>query len=1182
MRKFLCGILPILLLLAFSAKSQVANYSFSQSAGTYTPITGGTVIVSATDPAPGGNDSAAMDDFAYASYALPFSFYFGGNSYSSFQANSNGYIAFGGGTSTSTTPVSSTVYSGVIAPFAKDLLGLSTSVGTTTSGSNVITAVGSTSLAKVGATIQGSGIPAATTITAFTANTITLSAAATSTNTGTFISWTTGEIRFQVTGTAPNRTVVIQFSGISQYSSGSTDAGLNSNINFQIQLAEGGGNPANHTITVVYGNSQFSGASTTLQTGIRGLTTADFNNRTTTTTWSASTAGAANSATMTWSPTVAPAIGQTYVWTPAALCTTPAAQPTALVLTPTVSSVGGSFTAASPAPTGYLVVRTNTNVAPVPANGTVYTTGANAIGYIESVGTSTTFTSSLLNSATTYYYWVFSYTTGATCTGPVYLTAAPLTASATTNACTVTGVKTIPGNYPTLTAAMADLTTNGLAGAVVLELQAGYTGAGETYPIVAGAFACASSTNTVTVRPATGATGLSITSASTTSTFDLNGARFVTIDGRPGGTGSTADLKITNTSTSGIALRIFNDASNNTVTYCDLQSQSTTSIPNPTSTTQAGVVYFGAANATNLLGNDNNTISFSNIHATAGGNPTGGIISSGTSTTDAAYNDNNTITNNNIYDFFSAGNASMGIKLDAGNNAWNITNNNFYQTASRTYTTANAHRAIWITPGTSSTTTANGFTISGNFIGGNAPGATGTYTMLGTVANVFWGMDISVGLGTATSVQNNTITNLAINTSGANAGFIGISQNQGNVNMGTVTGNTIGSASATGAITVTSTATGGGTVLGYRITGGTGSVAAISNNSFGGVTTVGSATFGQGINGILVSGGATVNVSNNVIGSLTTANSLNASTASTGQTQSVIGVNIATTSAGTITISNNTVANITNAYGGTGNGLTDGIVIASSGTPVIAGVTGNTVRNLMSASLSTGNGTNCAILGIASSNSNAAGCNITGNTIHSLRLNAVASTFAAVQATGLFYTGSTSGASTISKNYIHSFDVVNAVADTQMVFTGIDFASATATIANNMIRLGIQSDGSSLTTGMLIRGISSNSSSAANNIYFNSIYIGGTGVVNAATMQKNTYAFIRTSSSGTYDVRNNIFFNARSNASGTTKHYSVFLTTAATGFSPDYNFYLANGTGGVFAFNGTTDIAAYTPVLPDG
>lgn len=113
-------------------------------------------------------------------------------------------------------------------------------------------------------------------------------------------------------------------------------------------------------------------------------------------------------------------------------CSTPSAQPTALNLTPTSGSIAGSFTAASPAPTNYLVVRTTTNTAPVPVNGTAYTLGASSIGFIQSVGTGTTFTATGLLPSTTYYFWVFSYnSTSGTCV-PSYLLTSPLTNTGTT------------------------------------------------------------------------------------------------------------------------------------------------------------------------------------------------------------------------------------------------------------------------------------------------------------------------------------------------------------------------------------------------------------------------------------------------------------------------------------------------------------------------------------------------------------------------------------------------------------------------------------------------------------------------------------------------------------------------------------------------------------------------------
>jgi hypothetical protein len=125
---------------------------------------------------------------------------------------------------------------------------------------------------------------------------------------------------------------------------------------------------------------------------------------------------------------------------PLVLCATPSAQPSAMILNPSGNSViTGSFTAAVPAASGYLIVRTTSStLAATPVDATTYSVGANTYfgtgGYVESTGTGTTINSTGLTGGTTYYYWVFSFTTGACTGGPKYLTASPLSGNATTGA----------------------------------------------------------------------------------------------------------------------------------------------------------------------------------------------------------------------------------------------------------------------------------------------------------------------------------------------------------------------------------------------------------------------------------------------------------------------------------------------------------------------------------------------------------------------------------------------------------------------------------------------------------------------------------------------------------------------------------------------------------------------------
>ena len=121
-------------------------------------------------------------------------------------------------------------------------------------------------------------------------------------------------------------------------------------------------------------------------------------------------------------------------------CVTPSTQPTGLTFGGVTSTViNGTFTAASPAVTGYLVVRT-TGAAPTnPVNGTTYSTGAALGGTVVAVTTGTTFATTGLTGNTNYAYYIFAYNNTA-CAGIAYNVTAPLTGTATTCPALPTGV----------------------------------------------------------------------------------------------------------------------------------------------------------------------------------------------------------------------------------------------------------------------------------------------------------------------------------------------------------------------------------------------------------------------------------------------------------------------------------------------------------------------------------------------------------------------------------------------------------------------------------------------------------------------------------------------------------------------------------------------------------------------
>lgn len=869
-------------------------------------------------------------------------------------------------------------------------------------------------------------------------------------------------------------------------------------------------------------------------------------------------------------------------------CVAPVNQPTALVLTASsTSQVNGSFTA-SPAADAYIVVRYPAGATPLaPVNGTTYPVGSTlGTGLVVQANSSTAFSAGGLTGGTGYDFYVYAYN-NTNCIGPVYNITTPLTGTQATNTCSgPSGVIPVGPNetYKTLTAALAAL-TSGVSGAVTLELQSNYTSTAETFPIVIASNACFNAANTLTIRPAAGANGLVIASLGLGAAIDLNGANYVTIDGRPGGTGSAmsvtaagvlnaTNLNIINTNNSGAAIVLENGATNNIIKYCDLQGQNANNASQPN--TLSGVVYFGNTGAN---GNDNNTLDHCNIHSTGTNitKPSIGIYSLGydNSSSVAAYaapfNDNNAVLGCNIYDYFSTGN-SVGLELNMGNSGWTISANHFFETEGITVSAAAAafNRAIWIAPfrAASAGEIGNGFIITGNFIGGSAPNCGGTpYTFANGTAGFFEGIRLEIADAAtplaASSVQGNTITNINITTSTTNDALhaIAVLAGRGNVEIGNNTGNIIGSATgsngaADGGITINAT----GLVASHMLFFGGTYNTIVKNNTIGNVLLTAA---GNSFSGIFANSAITGNFSNNTITNITASN--------TGTTTGrfVNGIHIPSGSP-VLTIANNLIQNLTCNYATTGTAASQviGINIAATTAGMSGGITGNAIRNLVNATQSTATTINSAIIGINMNSSNAAGCTVTGNTIHSLVLSGTATT-AAVNVIGLYYSGTTTVTNTVSKNFIHSFDAT--AVNTSASFTGIQLNGGAAVYSNNMIRLGIKPDGTSVTTALTINGIVCNTASA-NSFYHNSIYIGGTGV---GTGTGNTSAFSRLATSGTYDIRNNIFVNARANANGGGKHFSISFGGATTGATVNYNVYQYNGSGGRFANSGAVEIPTY-------
>ena len=112
-------------------------------------------------------------------------------------------------------------------------------------------------------------------------------------------------LAYKTVGVSPNRTFIVEWTKYGFYS-----GGLNEQT-FQLQLLE-----TSNIVRFVYGPHPGTTAGTP-NVGLNGATVGDIQARTTTTNWSASTAGT-SATTMTVSSTVFPAQGLTYSWSPAA------------------------------------------------------------------------------------------------------------------------------------------------------------------------------------------------------------------------------------------------------------------------------------------------------------------------------------------------------------------------------------------------------------------------------------------------------------------------------------------------------------------------------------------------------------------------------------------------------------------------------------------------------------------------------------------------------------------------------------------------------------------------------------------------------------------------------------------------------------------------------------------------
>lgn len=682
----------------------------------------------------------------------------------------------------------------------------------------------------------------------------------------------------------------------------------------------------------------------------------------------------------------------------------------------------------------------------------------------------------------------------------------------------VTGSTGANASYSTLRAAFtainanATQTGNNIAIRIVGNVDEGTTTATLNQPT-------GGSWNTLTISPSGGATRL--ISGATTAGFpliDFNGADNVTINGLNSGGNLLLIANLTASASAGTAtIRFVNGANGNTITNATIWGSSASDV-----SSNGATILFGFDTLT-ANGNDNNTISNSDIGSTGNGWQSKAILCNGSTATAAIGNSGLVIENNNIYDYFNATGSSAGVVFNDGCSASAITNNRFYQTGARVWTAIGQQYAILL-PSSDAVSGVQAMTISGNVIGYASSAQSGVYALSGSSGR-FTGIFLDgIAGGLVSNITNNTIVSVSltgVNSSGTGplAPLMGVYVRNGAAN---VSDNTIGSQSATGSITYSSSATFSSDVIGLTNSGY--DEWTVNNNTVGGITASNTSTGAASVYGITqFSGGAlAATMTGNVIGG-TIPHSMRSTTTATAS--QVVG-----------------------------------IAVASS----IATINQNTVRNL-SAAGGTGTGNDASVIGIRFSNG-ASVNTASRNTIFSLNN---ASTTAATTLIGMQFNGGTAG-NLVARNLIHS--IATASNSPFAEISGIRVSGGTTVYRNNMIAVGAGTAyaiGASL-SGAGINGIKDISGS--NSFFHNSIYVGGAATAGAGV----SYAFGSADTGHIRSLRNNIFFNARSNSGATGKHYAVRVGGSSpnpAGLTINNNLYFANGTGAVLGLFNALDVA---------
>ncbi len=140
----------------------------------------------------------------------------------------------------------------------------------------------------------------------------------------------------------------------------------------------------------------------------------------------------------------------------------------------------------------------------------------------------------------------------------------------------ISGIKSVPGDYPTITALLLDAVCKHMGPNLIIELQSNYNFASETLPLTFQSVLQNRLIQSIVIRPALNTT-INWTAFTNTALFYVDSVKHVFLDGRPGGVGTSQNLIIQQQNPQITAIQYTNMADSGGINYCKILNKNSNS-----------------------------------------------------------------------------------------------------------------------------------------------------------------------------------------------------------------------------------------------------------------------------------------------------------------------------------------------------------------------------------------------------------------------------------------------------------------------------------------------------------------------------------------------------------------------------------------------------------------------------